>query len=40
MEQPISENEVIDLLYQATVGLYYCHRKNIIHRDIKFVIFL
>ena len=35
MEQPIPEDEVINLLYQATAGLYYCHRKNIIHRDIK-----
>ena len=35
MEQPIPEDEVINLLYQATAGLYYCHRKNVIHRDIE-----
>ena len=35
MEQPIPKDEVIDILYQATAGLYYCHRKNIIHRDIE-----
>ena len=34
IEQPIPEDEVIDLLYQATARFYYCHRKNIIHREI------
>ena len=35
MEQLISDDEVIDLLYQVTGGLYYYYRKNIIYRDIK-----
>ena len=35
MGQPIPEEEILELFYQCAAGLYYCHRKNIIHRDIK-----
>ena len=33
--QPIPEDEIIELFYQCASGLCYCHRKNIVHRDIK-----
>ena len=33
--KPIPVDEVLELFYQCAAGLYYCHKKNIIHRDIK-----
>ena len=35
MNQPIPQDQIIELFYQCASALCYCHKNNIIHRDIK-----
>ena len=35
MKKTIDEKEILEFLYQSLSGLYYIHKKQLIHRDIK-----
>ena len=35
MNKPIPQDQILELFYQCASALCYCHKSNIIHRDIK-----